>query len=78
MHLFYRVCVLVVPRFMCVYSVTQLRPALCTMDCNPQDSSVRGILKNTEAGNHLLLKGILPSQESNFSLLQVDSLPLSY
>ena len=51
-------------------SVTQLCLTLCDlMDCNPPGSSVRGILQ-ARMGCHSLPQGpILPTQESNTSLL---------
>ena len=48
--------------------VTQLYPTLCIpMDCSPPSSSVHGTLQaiHTGVGNHSLLQGIFPTQESN-------------
>ena len=35
------------------------------MDCSLSSSSIPGILKNTGVGCHILLQGIVPTQESN-------------
>ena len=63
----------------------QLRPTLCdSMDCNPPGSSVHGdsLGKNTSAGCHALLQGVVLTQGSTLCLLcplhwQVGSLPLA-
>ena len=70
----------------CAFSVAQSRLTLCyLLDCCPPGSSVHGIFpsKNTGAGYHFLLQGIIPIQGSNPDLLglllwQADSLPLSH
>ena len=65
-------------------SVAQSCLTLCDpMDCSPPGSSIHGIFqaKNTGVGCHLLLQGILPTQELNSYLShllhwQADSLPV--
>ena len=53
---------------MCVCSLTQSRPTLCSpMDCSPPGFSVYRIFRarNTEVGWHFLLQAVFPNKGSN-------------